>query len=175
MSAINAHILPAIGHVRLVATDETTLNNVINHVVNSGSGSDNCDSVLQTLSVVSIWGMSRMNGADGCFGSDKSVSAAKKDGKRRTATPQNSNDGDGDHGIPMEFSWEPFRLHSEMKCSSCQQPCSTQGHGAPKMMTGFFSIWVSETQQYEKHVPNSRPTVAFYRSFLTGGSDPALR
>ena len=108
MSAINAHILPAIGHVRLVTTDETTLNNVIDHVVNSGSGPDNYDSVMQTLSVVSLWGMTRKYVAEGCFGSDKSVSAAKKDGFKRTGTPQNSNDGDGDHGISMADcpSWD---------------------------------------------------------------------
>ena len=95
MSAINAHILPAIGNVKIVSTDAATLNAVIDHVVESGSGPDNFDSVAQTLNVVATWAETRKYLVSNCFGNEKMTRMAFQLGRKRCIPQMTINPDEG--------------------------------------------------------------------------------
>jgi len=102
MSGINAHILPAIGDVRIAATDELTLITFLDHVTESGSGISNFNSVTQTLNVIKNWAVTRKYLAEDCFGSPSSVKTAIKLSREKSKTKKSSNDeGDNDYGIKL--------------------------------------------------------------------------
>lgn len=103
MSGINAHILPAIGDIRIAATDELTLITLLDHVTDSGSGLSNFNSVLQTLNVIKNWAVTRKYLAEDCFGSPSSVKTAIKLSREKSKTKKASNDeGDDDYGIKLK-------------------------------------------------------------------------
>ena len=82
MSAINRRLLPAIGDLRLIDTDRSTLTTVIDAAVESGNGAASYESELQTLTVVAQWAEDRKWLIENPFGSaskaTKAISAGKK-------------------------------------------------------------------------------------------------
>ena len=96
LSGINAHLLPAIGHVKLVSTDTTTLSQIIDHVVSSGCKEDNYKSVVQTATVVAKWARTRKWVAADCFGIPSDVQILIREGLQRTQEKKNQNDDNED-------------------------------------------------------------------------------
>lgn len=82
MSAINRRLLPAIGDVRLIDTDRSTLTTVTDAAVTSGNGLASYESELQTLTVVAQWAEDRQWLPENPFGSaakaTKTIAAGKK-------------------------------------------------------------------------------------------------
>ena len=82
MSAINRRLLPAIGDVRLIDTDRSTLTTVIDSAIESGNGIASYESELQTLTVVAQWAEDRQWVVENPFGSaskaTKAIAAGKK-------------------------------------------------------------------------------------------------
>lgn len=76
LSAINSHILPAIGSVRLVETDSTTLNAIIESFLETSNGQSRFKVVIQTLRVIEGWARRKKWVIPNCFGSDSDVREA---------------------------------------------------------------------------------------------------
>jgi len=82
MSAINRRLLPAIGDLRLVETNRSTLTTVIDAAVASGNGVASFESELQTLTVVAQWAEDRQWLPENPFGSAAKATKAISAGKR---------------------------------------------------------------------------------------------
>ena len=92
LTAVNAHLLPSIGAVRVVETDITTLGLVVEHVVDSGSQLDNFKSVYQSLMVIASWATTKKWVAAECFGGSAEVKLLFKNGCIRTSTQSDTNE-----------------------------------------------------------------------------------
>lgn len=79
MSAINRRLLPAIGDLRLIDTNRSTLTTVIDAAVVSGNGTASYDAELQTLTVVAQWASDRKWLVENPFGpTTKPISAGRR-------------------------------------------------------------------------------------------------
>jgi len=76
LSVINTYIVPAIGHVRLVETDSTTLDAVIDLYLNRGSGVSRFGSVIQTTRAIALWARRKKWVVADCFGPESDVRSA---------------------------------------------------------------------------------------------------
>jgi hypothetical protein len=113
---VNAHLLPSIGAVRVVETDITTLGRVVDHVVASGSKTDNFKSVFQSLMVITSWARTKKWVAAECFGGPVEVKMLFKNGCMRTSTQSTTNEDD-ETSISMADvpTWEDVvRLSNEV-------------------------------------------------------------
>jgi integrase len=81
MSAINRRLLAAIGDVRLIDTDRSTLVAVIDAAVASGNGSASLESEVQTLTSIAKWAEERLWLREDAFGPLSKVRAAIKRGR----------------------------------------------------------------------------------------------
>lgn len=75
VSAINSYILPAIGDVRLVETDSTTLDTVIDSYLSGCGGVSRFKTVIQTTRVVTAWARRKKWVVANCFGPESDVKA----------------------------------------------------------------------------------------------------
>ena len=116
LTAVNAHLLPSIGAVRVVETDITTLGRVVDHVVASGSKTDNFKSVIQSLMVITGWARTKKWVAAECFGGPLEVKMLFKNGCMRTSTQSATNEDDETSiSIADVPTWEDvIRLSSEV-------------------------------------------------------------
>jgi len=116
LTAVNAHLLPSIGVVRVVETDITTLGRVVDHVVASGSKTDNFKSVFQSLMVITGWARTKKWVAAECFGGPVEVKMLFKNGCMRTSTQSATNEEDETSiSIADVPTWEDvIRLSSEV-------------------------------------------------------------
>jgi hypothetical protein len=116
LTAVNAHLLPSIGAVRVVETDITTLGRVVDHVVASGSKTDNFKSVFQSLMVITGWARTKKWVAAECFGGPVEVKMLFKNGCMRTSTQSATNEDDETSiSIADVPTWEDvIRLSSEV-------------------------------------------------------------
>jgi integrase len=85
LSAINRRLLIAIGHVRLIDTDQTTLSTVIDAAVASGNGLASFDTEIQTLTSIARWAERRKWLPKDPFGSHIDIVESVKQGKRLAA------------------------------------------------------------------------------------------
>lgn len=60
MSAINRRLISAIGHIRLIDTDRSTLATVVDAAIASGNGSSSFDTEVQTLTSIAKWAEERL-------------------------------------------------------------------------------------------------------------------
>lgn len=86
MSAINRRLLAAIGDVRLIDTDRSTLTAVIDAAVASGNGASSLESEVQTLTSIAKWAEERLWLPDDAFGSVSKVRDAIKRGRYLAAS-----------------------------------------------------------------------------------------
>jgi integrase len=99
-----------------VQTDITTLGRVVDHVVASGSKTDNFKSVFQSLMVVTSWARTKKWVAAECFGGPVEVKMLFKNGCMRTSTQSTTNEDD-ETSISMADvpTWEDVvRLSNEV-------------------------------------------------------------
>jgi hypothetical protein len=116
LSAVNAHLLPSIGAEKIVQTDITTLGRVVDHVVASGSKTDNFKSVFQSLMVITDWARTKKWVAAECFGGPAEVKMLSKNGCMRTSTQSATNEDDETSiSIADVPTWEDvIRLSNEV-------------------------------------------------------------
>ena len=116
LTAVNAHLLPSIGAEKIVQTDITTLGRVVDHVVASGSKTDNFKSVFQSLMVITSWARTKKWVAAECFGGPGEVKMLFKNGCMRTSTQSATNEDDETSiSIADVPTWEDvIRLSSEV-------------------------------------------------------------
>ena len=93
MSAINRRLLPAIGDLRLVETDRSTLTTVIDAAVTSGNGVASYESELQTLTVVAQWAEDRQWLVENPFGSASKATKAIAAGRKLLRAGEGHDDG----------------------------------------------------------------------------------
>ena len=91
MSAINRRLLGAIGHIRLIDTDRSTLAAVIDAAVASGNGSASFDSEIQALTSIAGWAEERLWLREDSFGPRSKVRDAIKRGRNLAATNETSS------------------------------------------------------------------------------------
>ena len=116
LTAVNAHLLPSIGAEKIVQTDITTLGRVVDHVVASGSKTDNFKSVIQSLMVITAWARTKKWVAAECFGGPAEVKMLFKNGCMRTSTQSATNEDDETSiSIADVPTWEDvIRLSNEV-------------------------------------------------------------
>ena len=86
MSAINRRLLAAIGDVRLIDTDRSTLTTVIDAAIASGNGASSLDSEVQTLTSIAKWAEERLWLPEDVFGSPSKKRDAIKRGRSLAAS-----------------------------------------------------------------------------------------
>ena len=85
MSAINRRLLAAIGDVRLIDTDRSTLVAVIDAAIASGNGSSSLETEVQTLTSIAKWAEERLWLREDAFGPLSKVRAAIQRGRSLAA------------------------------------------------------------------------------------------
>lgn len=86
MSAINRRLLAAIGDVRLIDTDRSTLTTVIDAAVASGNGASSLESEVQTLTSIAKWAELRLWLPEDVFGSPSKMRDAIRLGRGLAAS-----------------------------------------------------------------------------------------
>ena len=81
MSAINRRLIGAIGNVRLIDTDRSTLTAVIDAAIASGNGSSSLDTEVQTLTSIAKWAEERLWLKEDAFGPLSKVRETIKRGR----------------------------------------------------------------------------------------------
>jgi integrase len=85
MSAINRRLIGAIGSVRLIDTDRSTLTAVIDAAITSGNGSSSLDTEVQTLTSIAKWAEERLWLKEDAFGPLSKVRETIKRGRSLAA------------------------------------------------------------------------------------------
>ena len=102
MSAINRRLLAAIGDVRLIDTDRSTLTTVIDAAVASGNGASSLESEVQTLTSIAKWAEERLWLPEEVFGSPSKMRDAIKRGRSLAA----SNNTPEEIGLQDVPTWQ---------------------------------------------------------------------
>lgn len=76
LSVINSYIVPAIGNVRLVETDSTTLDAILDAYLAGGSGVSRFKTVVQTVRTIKSWARRKKWVVADCFGPESDERAA---------------------------------------------------------------------------------------------------
>lgn len=92
MSAINRRLLAAIGDVRLIDTDRSTLIKVIDAAIASGNGSSSLESEVQTLTSIATWAEERFWLRENALGPLTKVRDAIKRGRALAAKNKGSEE-----------------------------------------------------------------------------------
>ena len=100
MSAINRRLLAAIGDVRLIDTDRSTLTTVIDAAVASGNGASSLESEVQTLTSIAKWAEERLWLPEDAFGSLSKVRDAIKRGRALAASNNTPEENIGLQDVP---------------------------------------------------------------------------
>jgi integrase len=102
MSAINRRLLAAIGDVRLIDTDRSTLTTVIDAAIASGNGASSLDSEVQTLTSIAKWAEERLWLPEDVFGSP----SKKRDAIKRGRSLAASNNTPEEIGLQDVPTWQ---------------------------------------------------------------------